>query len=111
MGGVISYILLAGFPPFYDDDQAELFAMIKRGSFSFPSPYWDNVSPEAKDFVGKMLTVDPRSRPSADQLLKHKYITGVKESDLEEHDLHGAAVEMKKLKARRRFKGAAKAVI
>jgi len=39
--GVIIYILLCGFPPFFEDDNAKLFEMIKAGSFEFPSPYWD----------------------------------------------------------------------
>ena len=42
--GVITYILLCGFPPFYDENTAELFKLIKGGRFDFPSPYWDGVS-------------------------------------------------------------------
>ena len=42
--GVITYILLCGFPPFYDENNAALFAQIKAGAFDFPTPYWDAVS-------------------------------------------------------------------
>jgi len=42
--GVVLYILLCGFPPFYDDDNFVLFEKIKRGEYDFPSPSWDNIS-------------------------------------------------------------------
>lgn len=53
--GVILYILLCGFPPFYDDSTQTLFEIIKRGEYEFPSPYWDEVSTDAKDLVSKLL--------------------------------------------------------
>ena len=49
--GVILYILLCGFPPFYDESNAVLFQLIKKGQYTFPSPYWDDVSESAKDLV------------------------------------------------------------
>ena len=42
--GVILYILLCGFPPFYDENNAALFAAIKACEYDFPSPFWDDVS-------------------------------------------------------------------
>jgi len=44
--GVITYILLCGFPPFRSPDrnQTELFEFIKAGHYEFLSPYWDNSS-------------------------------------------------------------------
>ena len=42
--GIILYIMLCGFPPFYEDDNAQLFEMIKKCDFDFPSPYWDDIS-------------------------------------------------------------------
>jgi hypothetical protein len=42
---------LCGFPPFYDDNNAALFAQIKSGSFDFPSPYWDHVTDEGASTV------------------------------------------------------------
>lgn len=58
--GVIMYILLCGFPPFYDENNAALFTAIKSGDFEFPSPFWDDISSEAKDCIKRMLTVDPK---------------------------------------------------
>ena len=48
--GVITYILLCGFPPFrsLERDQEELFEIIQLGEYEFLSPYWDNIS-EGKD--------------------------------------------------------------
>eukprot|EP00935_MAST-01C_sp_MAST-1C-sp1_P001310 g1310.t1 len=74
--GVIAYILLCGFPPFYDENNAELFATIKRGEYDFPSPYWDDVSDIAKDFVNKLLVVDPAGRMSCEQMLTHGFLAG-----------------------------------
>jgi len=57
--GVIVYILLCGFPPFYADNDAQLFRKIKAGQYEFIRPYWDGVSNLAKDFVSQMLRVSP----------------------------------------------------
>ena len=69
--GVITYILLCGFPPFYNENNAELFALIKAGSYDFPSPYWDGVSESAKSFVRRLLCVDPAARLTAGEVLTH----------------------------------------
>jgi calcium/calmodulin-dependent protein kinase I len=42
---------LCGFPPFYHETNSELFAMIQSGEFEFPSPYFDEISDEAKDLI------------------------------------------------------------
>ena len=60
--GVILYILLCGFPPFYEEHTPELFKIIKKGEYDFPSPYWDEISDDAKDLVNKLLVVDPKKR-------------------------------------------------
>uniref|UniRef100_A0A3Q2XE50 calcium/calmodulin-dependent protein kinase n=1 Tax=Hippocampus comes TaxID=109280 RepID=A0A3Q2XE50_HIPCM len=60
--GVILYILLVGYPPFWDEDQHRLYQQIKAGAYDFPSPEWDTVTPEAKDLINKMLTINPSKR-------------------------------------------------
>lgn len=60
--GVITYILLCGYPPFHDDNHNALFKKIKRGKFQFDAPYWDHVSDDAKDLISMMLIVDPNER-------------------------------------------------
>ncbi|ETV79702.1 CAMK/CAMK1 protein kinase, variant 1 [Aphanomyces astaci] len=60
--GVITYILLCGYPPFHNDNRNALFQQVKSGTFEFHSPYWDHISDAAKDFIRLMLTVDPNIR-------------------------------------------------
>jgi serine/threonine protein kinase len=72
--GVILYILLCGFPPFYDETAAGLYDQIKKGDYDFPAPYWNPISEEAKDLVRKLLTVDPKQRCTIKQLLAHPWI-------------------------------------
>jgi len=118
--GVITYILLCGFPPFYDENNAVLFAQIKAGAFDFPSPYWDAVSAEAKDVILKLLVVDPVRRLSADQLLAHPWV--VKGGPAAppaaagevEADLSGALAELRRFNAKRKLRAhfrAAQAVL
>lgn len=73
--GVILYVLLCGFPPFYADNDAELYELIKSGSYSFPNPYWGDISQSAKDLIQKLLVVDPSKRMSSIQALLHPFIT------------------------------------
>jgi calcium/calmodulin-dependent protein kinase I len=72
--GVILYVMLCGFPPFYDEDEEVLFKQIKSGSFEFPSPYWDSVSDNAKDLIMKLLCIDPNKRYTAEEILKHPWL-------------------------------------
>ncbi|CAN8195926.1 unnamed protein product [Coccothraustes coccothraustes] len=74
--GVITYILLCGFPPFRGsgDDQEVLFDQILMGQMDFPSPYWDNVSDSAKELITMMLQVDVDLRFSALQVLEHPWV-------------------------------------
>lgn len=60
--GVITYILLCGYPPFYGDSDNQIFDSVKAGRFDFPSPEWDTISDSAKDFVCSLLKLDPSKR-------------------------------------------------
>ncbi len=71
---MIVYILLCGFPPFYGDNDAAMFRNIKSGTYSFLRPYWDPISSDAKDFVEKLLVVDPRKRLTAAEALHHRWL-------------------------------------
>lgn len=72
--GVIIYLLLSGYPPFIDDSSDRLFEMIKKAEFSFPTPDWDQVSPEAKDLIRRQLVVDNTQRLSAQQIIEHPWM-------------------------------------
>ena len=73
--GVIVYILLCGFPPFYADNDAQLFEKIKKGQYEFLKPYWDPISNEAKDFIRRMLVVDPKQRADIKDLMDDKWLS------------------------------------
>jgi len=72
--GVISYILLCGYPPFYGDSDTQIFDSVKAAYFDFPSPEWDSISDEAKDFICCLLKKDPTERLTAAQAIQHKWI-------------------------------------
>eukprot|EP01122_Echinamoeba_exundans_P012658 TRINITY_DN534_c0_g1_i1.p1 TRINITY_DN534_c0_g1~~TRINITY_DN534_c0_g1_i1.p1 ORF type:complete len:357 (+),score=63.91 TRINITY_DN534_c0_g1_i1:991-2061(+) len=93
--GVITYILLCGFPPFFscehyknadmlanapfwfffNDETDDLLNEIRTGKVSFPAQFWQHISLEAKDFIMSLLQVDPETRLSAAQALKHPWLT------------------------------------
>jgi len=74
--GVILYIILCGFPPFYDenDDLKNLYGKIKNAQYEMPSPYWDPISDGAKDLVSKLLVADPAKRLTAKETMKHSWL-------------------------------------
>uniref|UniRef100_A0A8C5B1M6 calcium/calmodulin-dependent protein kinase n=1 Tax=Gadus morhua TaxID=8049 RepID=A0A8C5B1M6_GADMO len=103
--GVILYILLVGYPPFWDEDQHRLYQQIKAGAYDFPSPEWDTVTPEAKDLINKMLTINPGKRITAAEALKHPWISH--RSTVASCMHRQETVEcLKKFNARRKLKGA-----
>lgn len=72
--GCVLYTLLCGFPPFYDTDPKILTTKVAKGEYTFLSPWWDEISKEAKDLVSHLLTVDPKQRYGPDEVLNHPWI-------------------------------------
>ena len=108
--GVVCYVLLVGYPPFYDEDQRKLFKKIKEGRYHFHADYWGGISPGATDMIRKMLCVNQSERWSAKQLLEHSWIV-TDDDELMAKDLTRSIIAMRKFKAKMRFKAAAKAII
>ncbi|XP_032869837.1 calcium/calmodulin-dependent protein kinase type II subunit beta isoform X17 [Amblyraja radiata] len=103
--GVILYILLVGYPPFWDEDQQKLYQQIKAGAYDFPSPEWDTVTPEAKNLINQMLTINPAKRITATEALKHPWVC--QRSTVASMMHRQETVEcLKKFNARRKLKGA-----
>ncbi|XP_039212360.1 calcium/calmodulin-dependent protein kinase type II subunit beta isoform X9 [Crotalus tigris] len=103
--GVILYILLVGYPPFWDEDQHKLYQQIKAGAYDFPSPEWDTVTPEAKNLINQMLTINPTKRITAHEALKHPWVC--QRSTVASMMHRQETVEcLKKFNARRKLKGA-----
>ncbi|KAG8132024.1 hypothetical protein E2320_009905, partial [Naja naja] len=67
---------LCGYPPFYEETESKLFEKIREGYFEFDSPFWDDISESAKDFISHLLEKDPNKRFTCDKALRHPWIDG-----------------------------------
>lgn len=107
--GVISYILLCGYPPFYDENDANLFAQILKGDFEFDSPYWDDISESAKDFIRMLMCVDVQKRFTCKEALCHPWISG---NTARDKDIHSSVSEqLKKNFAKSRWRQLMHAIV
>jgi len=104
--GVILYILLCGFPPFYDDNNKRLFALIVHARYSFPAPYWTDVSSPAKDLVCRLLRVRPEDRLTTAQILTHPWMT----TDAPAYHLSHLQANLRSYNSKRRLRAAIRAV-
>lgn len=74
--GVITYFLLCGYTPFDRDSQAKETEAIIAGDYKFePVEYWEGVSSAARNFITCCLTIDPTKRPTARDMLEHKWLS------------------------------------
>lgn len=73
--GIVLFILLGGYPPFYSECEPTLFNLIRRGHFTFEDPVWEGISSGAKDLITKLLVVDPEQRLTAAAALKHPWLS------------------------------------
>lgn len=99
--GVILYVLLCGYPPFYEESNEKLFELIKSGKLDFTGPQWEKISDEAKDLIKKLLDIDPNKRYKADQICKHPWITGEKALT---KDLSEVTEKLREFNARRKLR-------
>ena len=104
--GVILYILLCGFPPFYEEELPALFDSILKARYDFPSPWWDNVTPGAKELVKALLHLDPKTRLTAEQTMKNDWVKNASSAELT-----GAKKQLKKYNASRKLRKAALGII
>merc|ERR1712187_798174 len=72
--GVIMYVLLCGYPPFFGETDAEVLSKVRLGNFSFNATDWKNVSEDAKNLIRMLLRMNPRDRYTAEQALNHVWI-------------------------------------
>jgi serine/threonine protein kinase len=71
--GVIIYMLIAGYAPLADEEQAEQQAKIIKGDFEFHSEFCHHVGSEGTLFISSLLTVDPSQRLTAKAARKHSW--------------------------------------
>jgi serine/threonine protein kinase len=74
--GVIVYCLLGGYPPFYANSVKEIFQQIRQGAYTFHAEHWAGISPDAKKFIQRLLTLDPDHRMTSREALQHSWMTG-----------------------------------
>jgi len=88
--GVIIYILLSGYPPFYDESPPKIFKKITEALYDFNDAAWQKVSDSAKDLINKLLVKNPKERLTAAQCLRHPWLTGAAQNVND--DAHGPHV-------------------
>ena len=69
--GVITYVLLWGYPPFFGESNEEIFGKITSADYGYPPEDWDWVSRNAKDFINSLLILDPNRRMSPSEAMNH----------------------------------------
>merc|ERR1719189_2124023 len=72
--GVIMYVMLCGYPPFYGETDADVLTKVRLGNFSFQASDWKNISQDAKNLIRNLLKMNPRDRYTAEQTLNHEWI-------------------------------------
>nr|XP_034960895.1 calcium/calmodulin-dependent protein kinase type 1 [Zootoca vivipara] len=102
--GVIAYILLCGYPPFYDENDTKLFEQILKAEYEFDSPYWDDISESAKDFIQHLMERDPKKRFTCEQALQHPWIAG--DTALDKNIHQSVSEQIKKNFAKSKWKQA-----
>ncbi|KAH9249722.1 hypothetical protein BASA81_012518 [Batrachochytrium salamandrivorans] len=103
--GVIMFVLLCGYPPFYAKNRQELFRLVRAGRVVFDESYWGKISPEAKDLILKMLVVDVNDRYTAKQVLAHPWVR----SASSEAEIDSKALKL--FNAKRKLRAAFKATV
>ncbi len=109
--GVILYIILSGIPPFNGASDQEIMKKVRVGKFSFSDPCWSNISDKAKDLITKLLTYDVDQRPSAEEALKHPWITDSAQQAVDSTVAMGALSNLKTFRADQKLKQATFAFI
>lgn len=73
----LQYTMLCGHAPFYGQSLSteEIMERIQAGQFSLVGPEWDGVSPQARDLIEGLLTVDAESRLTLTGVLSHPWLT------------------------------------
>uniref|UniRef100_A0A3Q3T322 Calcium/calmodulin-dependent protein kinase IGa n=1 Tax=Mastacembelus armatus TaxID=205130 RepID=A0A3Q3T322_9TELE len=80
--GVISYVLLCGYPPFFEENETLLFSKIMKAEYAFHSPFWDDISESAKGFIRNLMEKNATKRFTTEQALRHPWIAGDTAKDL-----------------------------
>ena len=98
--GIITFVLLCGYLPFFSENEAVLIKLITAGELTFESPYWDDISADAKDLISQCLKLNPRERITAEAACKHPWLV----NEVAEKDITPAIGYLKAMLLRRMIK-------
>jgi len=85
--GVVVYILMCGYPPFFHESTVMLYMLIKQGRYTYPADPWDKISDHCKSFIDGLLTIDPSKRMTSEGVMKHVWIRSLLAKDLDQSNL------------------------
>ncbi|OAF68377.1 RuvB-like helicase 1 [Intoshia linei] len=100
--GVITYILLCGYPPFYEDTDVKLFDRIIKCDYEFDIENWSDISISAKEFIQTLIKKDPKERSSCKEALSHQWICG--NTALNTNILNNVSTSMKNTVCKKKWK-------
>ena len=102
--GVVTYVLLSGNPPFFGENNKDIFMKVMKGKYFFTGPEWKHVSKQAKDFISKLICVDVNKRMGSEHALNHPWLnSNVLENDFNEGK---KVIEPKIINLIKNFRGA-----
>ena len=108
--GVILFILIGGYPPFYAKNTKDLLRLCKRGKFSFDPEYWSHISDGVKEIITRLLDVKPDRRYSASDVLSHPWLAE-EGANLKRKSLQKSQEGIRNFQIRQRFRAAIHSVI
>lgn len=71
--GILLFLLMGGYPPFFNDNYNHLLQNITEANFVFPNHLWNHVTEDGKDVIKELLTADVEMRPTIDEIMTHKW--------------------------------------
>lgn len=109
--GVIMYVLLCGYPPFYGDTDSEVLRKVREGVVTFNPADWRNISDDAKDLIKKMLKLNPKDRYTAEQAMNHVWVKKTAPKAVDVPLEHSHLDNLKNFRQQNNFKKAALHII
>ena len=109
--GVIMYVMLCGYPPFFSETDQEVLSKVRLGNFSFNAADWKNVSEDAKGLIRSLLKMNPKDRYTAEQALSHNWIQNKAPKALEADLQQGFVDNLRGFRSTNKLKKAALHVI
>jgi calcium-dependent protein kinase len=73
--GVMLYVMIAGYPPFFGSDDKIIISKVKACDFDYDSEEWEGITELCKDLINRMLVVDPTQRLTMEAVLSHPWLT------------------------------------